>query len=33
MGLNPALGKESKRFPGLRALSDTEDLDFHGAEL
>jgi hypothetical protein len=33
MSLYPALGKESKRFPGLGALSYTEDLDFHGAEL
>ena len=33
VGLDPALGKEAKCFPGLGAFLDAEDLDFHAAEL
>jgi hypothetical protein len=33
MGLDPPLGKESKRLTGIRAFLYTKDLDFHGAEL
>ena len=31
VGLDPALGEESKGLPGVGAFLYTEDLDFHGA--
>ena len=29
MGLDPPLGEETERLPGVGALPDAEDLDFH----
>jgi hypothetical protein len=33
VGLDPSLGKEAKRFPGVGAFLYAEYLDFHGPEL